>query len=240
MLANNPFNLKLLKAINEWQIDSSDSRGNKLKSLSANLPSNFVTCNHVCYRKIELGKSGIFSIIGKNRLKEKISSWSQSVEVAKKFKYGVSTKDGEQSLILRYSPTANEVILNLKEVYSSPLFHQAVAYYESQIKNINRGIKKYGDSQREIILEVDEVSLSNIHMLGGHSSYIDIAHSGQVYKRFKEGCTIVLTKDNLKFRVFKWIDPFKTQKVLKNTLNKYGGSIPCNVYAKDYGINYGT
>lgn len=239
MLANNPFDLKLLQAINDWQIKSNTKRGEKLKGLTVNLPSIFKVCNDVCFRKIELKKDGIFSIVGKERLKEKISSWTTSIEVAKSFKEGVSISEDERSLIIHYSPKAFNVILNLEEVYRSECFHEAVAYYKNSIKSIKRGIENYGNSQKEVILEIDEVDRSSIYMVGGVSFAYDVAISSVLQAVINDVSTIVVTGDD-RFYMYKWLDPIRTQNVLRETLGQFGGDIPHNVYAKDYGIKYGT
>lgn len=239
MLANNPFDLKLLQAINDWQIKSNPTRGEKLKELTVNLPSNFKECNEACFRKIELKKDGVFSIVGKERLKEKISSWTTSVEVAKLFKKGVSTSEDERSLIIHYYPKAFNVILNLEEVYRSDCFHEAVAYYKNSIKSIKRGIYNYGNSQKEVILEIDEVDRSSIYMLGGVSPYYDVGISSVLHEIKNDVSTVVVTDDN-RFCIYKWLDPIQTQDVLFRTLKQVGGNVPHNVYANEYGIKYGT
>ncbi|WP_413535184.1 hypothetical protein [Rahnella inusitata] len=112
------FSLKVLQAINDWQICANTKRGNKLKSLAANLPLRYRTCQHECYRKINMNKGATFDLMGKFSLKEKISSWSTDIDIVKKFKRGV-TKDvlHEQSIIFKLIPSCTQVIINLDEVY---------------------------------------------------------------------------------------------------------------------------
>lgn len=241
MSSDNPFNLKLLQAINDWQITTTTKRGKKLKNLSANLPKEFRECERVCYRKLELEKSGIFSLVGKSMLKEKISSWSPSVDVVKKFKFGVSLDvENEQSFIIRCVPKSSEVILNLDAVYGSELFNSAVTQHENSIKNISKGIRAYGNSQIEVILEVEHVNQSHIYMMGGCSSPISMVYAPQVFSRLQDGDTVAVYKDYRYFCVFKWIDPERMGVALTRALQKSGVTIPYNVFSKKYGLDYGT
>ncbi|NCJ10790.1 hypothetical protein GW643_10345 [Serratia marcescens] len=241
MSSDNPFSLKLLQAINDWQIKTTTSRGKRLKELSAKLPKEFRECKHVCYRKLELEKSGVFSLVAKSMLKEKISSWSPSVDVVKKFKFGVSLDiENELSFIIRYKPKSSEVILNLEAVYGNELFNSAVNQHESSIKNISKGIRAYGNSQKEVILEIGHVDQLNIYMIGGCSSPVSMVYAPQVFPRLQDGDTVAVYKDYKYFCIFKWVEPERTGIALARTLQRLGVTIPYNVFSKKYGLDYGT
>lgn len=236
MLNNNPFDKDLLQAINDWQIDYNRKRAAALKEKAKGLPLKYKTCTHACYRKIELNQKGVFSLVGKAKLKEKISSWSSSVEVVKVFKRGVTLKNDEQSFIVSYKPTASEVIINLEVVYQCPLFHSALKKHQSSIKNFNRGIGAYGAGQKEIVLEVEFITRDNIYMMGGRSSDINIIFANQVIGWLPDGSTIAVYDDCKSFCIFKWIDPAQTVSALDKTLQRSGQIIPYNVFSKGYGL----
>lgn len=72
--------------------------------------------------------------------------------------------------IISIYPDQDQVILNLKELYSCEYFQAAIRENQQKIRKYNRGIGRYFDSQKEVILEVDSVTIDNIESLGGHSS----------------------------------------------------------------------
>ncbi|MCE1916573.1 hypothetical protein [Enterobacter ludwigii] len=236
MSANNPFDLDVLQAINDWQINYKFKRAKALKESVKGLPLKYKTCSHACYRKIELNQKGVFSLVGKAKLNEKISSWSSSVDVVKTFKHGVTLKNDEQSFIVRYTPTSSEVIVNLEVVYQCPLFHSAVEKFQSSIKNFNKGIGEFGDKQKEIVLEVEYVTRDNIYMMGGRSSDINMIFANQVIGWLPDGSTIAVYDDCKSFCIFKWIDPAQTVSALDKTLKRSGQIIPYNVFSKGYGL----
>lgn len=92
-------NLELLQAINNWQISSTEKRGNLLKELCRDLPEKYTQCHCRCYRQVILDSPSTLALIGYNELSEKISSWSTSVLVAKEFKEEFPSLQMENCLI---------------------------------------------------------------------------------------------------------------------------------------------
>ncbi|MBR7617726.1 MULTISPECIES: hypothetical protein [Citrobacter] len=228
----NPFTLELLQAINDWQINSTYKRGQELKILSNNLPEKFRTVHTPCYRKINLGKGGVFSLFGRNQLNEKISSWSTSSVVVTEFKGGVSKKHLiEQSIILKISPKSSDVIINLSEVYKSREFKEALINYGGKIKNVDKGINKYQGGQYEVVLQVKYVTHNNVYMLGGRAAGICVSNATKIRKRCNS--ELIYDIENNDIYVFRWLSETKTRKVIERMKNDR--SYPYNVYAKHYG-----
>lgn len=232
MGSSNPFTLELLQAINDWQRNSNSERGKKLHKLSKNLDSKFKTVNLPCYRKINLEKGGVFSLIGRNRLNEKISSWSTSPIIASGFKGGVSRNHLiEQSIILQVTPHPDQIILNLSEIYKSVDFHEALELFSEQIVDIDKGIKKYGNSQHEVVLRVEYVNEKNVYMIGGRSSEICVSLVNKIRRPVNSDLLYDIEKN--KVFIFKWLSEARTRRVLNKIMKnkKY----PYNVLLKNYG-----
>lgn len=165
------FPLELLQAINDWQIGTTLKRAETLKVLSAELPNEFKTCRFCCFRQVALDKAHIWKLGEELFLEEKISSWTHLSEVAKTFKGGVPPpKQGFQGVIFSISPPLDTVIINLEKVYSSDEFKKSLAQLKHKITRYHEGIGRYGDSQSEVILEIEKISINDVHALGGHSS----------------------------------------------------------------------
>lgn len=229
----NPFTLELLQAINDWQRYSTSARGEKLYKLCANLPPNFKTVTSPCFRKINLEKGGIFSLFSRNKLDEKISSWSTSESIVREFKGGVSKRHLiEQSIILKFSPQPYEVIINLSEVYNSTEFKEALYNHSDKIKNIDKGINKYNNSQSEVVINLEYVNSDNVHMVGGRSAGVCISKLDKLKR--PPNSQIFYNIDKNEVHVFKWLSEYKTKNLIKR-MKKYK-RYPFNVLSKNFGF----
>lgn len=168
------FALELLQAINDWQKSSSDKRGNTLKNLAADLPSHFRTCGLCCFRQIALGKGSVWDLLAENELPEKISAWTTDLGVAKSFKGGVPPEgQGWQGVIFVMYPQPEHVVLNLSALYQDTAFTEAIDQHKPSISNFADGIGRYWNSQSEVIIEISDLSVPDVHALGGFSSNRD-------------------------------------------------------------------
>lgn len=168
------FPLSLLQAVSDWQRSSTQKRAQALKAECEALSSEFRTCLLVCYRQIALPKGGVWSLIGEERLPEKISSWTLDIEVAKSFKGGVPPEgQGFQGTILYLYPPPGSVIVNLSKLFRDAAFLEALKKNEKNITGYHDGAGRYENSQSEVVLEIDEVTPEDIYSLGGHSSPLE-------------------------------------------------------------------
>lgn len=169
------FSVQLLQAICDWQSGGDESqvkrRGKVLKSACASLPAAFRTCDVTCYRQIALAKGGVWRLIAENHLPEKISSWTCDITVAQSFKGGAPPQgQGFQGAIFYLRPHPGSVVVNLWNLYQNSAFNAAIESNKSQITGFHNGIGRYGNTQKEIVLEIDVVSEENVLSLGGYSS----------------------------------------------------------------------
>ena len=167
----NYLSIDLIQAINDWQIGEHKVRdGRRLKALAKNLPRQFTSCNHDCFRQIAIKKDSLWTLADQLELPETISSWTTQINMAKKFKGGVPPKFQYQGIIFRLSPSMGSVILNIEEMYKDNNF---INFIESNKNNIDRyddGIGSYFDTEHEVVIEINKIKLNDIHSLGGFSS----------------------------------------------------------------------
>jgi hypothetical protein len=181
------FPLSLLQAISDWQRSSTKTRAQTLKAECEALPAEYRTCLLVCYRQIALPKGGVWDLIGENHLSEKISSWTLDIELAKAFKGGVPPAgQGFQGTILYLYPPPGSVVVNLSMLFRNASFLDAMEKNKSSITGYQDGAGRYGNSQSEVVLEIEAVAPEDIYSLGGHSSPLDelVAQAADlVYRR---------------------------------------------------------
>lgn len=160
------FSLQFLQALSDYQRGGdSAKRGAVLKPLAELLPERFRTCDKRCFRQEAHGQRRVWDLLIEHRLPMRYSSWTTSLEAAKVFKGGV-TPNG-QGVIIAVFPPKGSVILNLNELYNDTDFLSALEDQKDHIKRYADGAGRYGNSQCEVVLDLDTGTPGNIVCLGG-------------------------------------------------------------------------
>ena len=168
------FSLELLQAISDWQrggdVKQKAKRGKALKDASRDLPKNFKEIRSNCYRQIALDSGSVWNIGTKYQLNETISSWTTSLDIAKKFKGGVPPV-GYQGVIFRISPSdESEVVVNLDELFRSNEFRDFIEANKHDVNGFDQGMGRYDNSQSEVVIKTEYLKLSALFAWGGYSS----------------------------------------------------------------------
>jgi len=170
------FSKDLIQAICDWQRGGTSKqkakRGERLKREAVSLPEEFRQCPLCCFRQISLEKGALWKLADQLELPESISAWTLSLDVAQSFKGGVPPQ-GWQGVIFAIHPPAGSVVVNLDRLFRNEDFLTAVEANKEQISGYQDGIGRYKNSQREVLLEVSTIRISDIHELGGYSSNRD-------------------------------------------------------------------
>lgn len=167
------FPATLLHAIDRWQKGGDHAakvkRGQRLKQeVMALNDTSLRWCQEVVYRRLALPQRFIWKFITTGVLPETISAWSLDADVAKGFKGGVPLEwqDGKRCLgvILEHKPKPEVVVVNLESLWVDIRCQQSLAAFGPE--KYAEGIRRYENSQREVILELARVSLSSRFGLG--------------------------------------------------------------------------
>lgn len=216
------FDLPLLQAISDWQQGSTLRRAQALKDACASLPEEYRTCEQRCYRQIALPKGDVWNLIGKDKLPEKISSWTTLLEIAKAFKNGVPPEgQGYQGVILHVHPKPEDVIVNLSKLYQEPAFRDVLEKNKASITGYHEGAGLYANSQIEVVLEIATVTQQDIYSMGGHSSSFEMIVDMEAEETYGPHATAAQREELLlKFEPARsqagprWLTPRATQLVL--------------------------
>lgn len=166
------FTKELIQAISNWQ-RGGDSRqkarrGKVLKEVSLALPVEFRSTQSACFRQIGLNEPNLLNLGVHYGLPESISSWTEDEAVAKEFKGGVPSQGGDYiGVIFRFHPPQSNVIINLSRLLDDPDFLAGVDQWKSEIDGFSSGLGRYGNSQKEVVMEVSELPLDSIYAWGG-------------------------------------------------------------------------
>ncbi len=167
------FTLEVLQAVSDWQRGGDRKqkarRGKRLKEVTRNLDPRFRRCQLAVYRQIALLKGDVWKLIAERTLDEAISSWSLTPSVAKDIKGGVPP-EGWQGVVFELVPRPESVVANLHALYCDAAFRDALDQNKGKIIGFVDGAGRYGNSQAEVVLELDSLDYADIHALGGYSS----------------------------------------------------------------------
>lgn len=170
------FQLSLLQAVSDWQRDGDHEqklkRGNSLKACVSGIDQRFRTCDALCFRQEAHETDRTFKLLAGCGLPERIASWTLDLEVAKNLKNGVPP-EGLQGVIFSIIPPKDSVVVNLDALYSDPEFCAAMEKHKSKINYYQDGAGKWMNSQREVIIELENLNATDIECYGGYAGDID-------------------------------------------------------------------
>jgi hypothetical protein len=227
-MSDNQFTDTLIQAINDWQrggdAKQKARRGLALKEACQSLDPRFRRTTLVCFRQISVSPSAVWQLHDKLGLSETISAWTLTTDVAKAFKGGVPPA-GNPGLILDIVPPEGSVIVNLDALYREPAFVAACEAARNRISAYGSGIAAYGNSQNEVVLELESVPMSSVYALGGHSSsremiaefYFGHPPTPDEWEEFSR----IEAASDVRFGP-RWITGAAKERVLTRTLEKYG------------------
>lgn len=219
------FDAGLLQAVSDWQLGGDAAakkvRGKRLEALAADLPAEFKSCTAACYRRLSLTKESVWKVGTEYALEETISSWTLSLNVAQAFKDGVPPK-GYQGAIFAHQPSAQEVIVNLNTLFSNAEFQKAASERRKEIKNFDKGIGRYGNSQCEVVLSLERLPLNSVHCWGGYvgdeKSFEGMLPEGETIEGFKKR----LANSSFDFNQPHWLCDSQAMKRVNNVLANSG------------------
>jgi hypothetical protein len=179
-MACTEFQPSLLRAIDRWQKGGDRAakarRGKRLKDEVLALNDAVVReCKRVVYRRLALPQSDIWKFLTTGRLPETISAWTLDDDIAKGIKGGIPEewRDAQRwfGLIICHQPYPDEVIANLETLWVDLDYQRALR--DAGLDKYTEGIRRYENSQREVVLEISEFSLDEIWSWGGYSSSVE-------------------------------------------------------------------
>lgn len=167
------FTRDLIQAVSDWRRggshDQKVKRGQRLKVVAASLPEHFRACAATCLRQEAPEKDRVLAIARRQSFAGDYPSWTTDIAIAKAFKGGVPPA-GLQGVIFKITPPKDSVVLNLTALHADPAFQAAVETHKASIGGYYNGIKRWEDSQREVVLELGNLDPASIHSYGGFSS----------------------------------------------------------------------
>jgi hypothetical protein len=168
------FTKDLIQAISDWQRGGDAKqklrRGKAVKMQASRLPIKYKTVTGKCFRQIALKGKQLLHLGTHYQLSEAISSWTLSETVAREFKGGVPPPGDYQGIIFSTMPSSDSIILNIDSLFNDIDFVASIEQYKNEVDGYGQGIGRWGNSQHEVIIEVDRLPLEALQAWGGFSS----------------------------------------------------------------------
>ena len=169
------FTKELVQAISDWQrggcAAQKQRRGERLKQAASSIPAVFRKTDGECYRQIALDEPNLRNLGTSLQLPEAISAWTEDEAVARDFKGGgPPQRGGYTGVIFRVCPKQENVVINLNRLLRDADFLECIEKWKHSIDGFSVGFGRYGNTQKEVVLELSELPLDSIHAWGGFSS----------------------------------------------------------------------
>lgn len=179
MLFPEYFSIPFIQAVNDWLVHPTEENARRLAKLSESLPDVFKTRSKHVFRRVDLNKKSVWDLFADKRLGEKISSWTENINVACSHR---GIPEGLQAALFRIPPGRGTTIVNISRLFGPGGFRVACTMQEMEISNYDYGIGAFDNSEEEVLVEVSHLHFEDlIGLMEKSSSEVDL-----VYRAGKE------------------------------------------------------
>ena len=171
------YTLDFIQTVNDWQAYGMRERKNEIaqKLRSFSIDDHLKKCDKPCYRitdfRNHVKERSIFDAFLNQRILFGVTSWTTDYKVAQNFyKEGIPLYPYEGINYIIKITNCSNIILNIESLYSDTAFIKACEKHKKNIKEYSKGIGRFGNTQKEVILDIESVSVDNIYAFWGTSS----------------------------------------------------------------------
>lgn len=179
------FSDRFLVALGGWQNGWREDSAHRLQitqELQAavaaeGLPTQFLTCADLCYRKRFLVPSNpqnggdLGPLFLNGCIEEGVTAWTTDPKFAQEFKYPL--RDGTFSAVFAHRPAAGEVVLNVPALWSDLTFQKRVDEFAEAGGVHAAALLNFKFFQGEIIMDAN-LRYYEVHALCGRSSPFEV------------------------------------------------------------------
>ncbi|HEV8414150.1 MAG TPA: hypothetical protein VGQ49_11185 [Bryobacteraceae bacterium] len=171
------FTHDMLRALSAWQNGWGEDQGRKatlataLQDHTANLETQFRIATVPCFRKRFIHQGELVDLLIKDSLAEGMTSWTTDQRFAERFK-GLARKGAVAAAVYSHTPSAEEVIINIGELWRTSEFTTAAEAFRERYADDAKALFHFRDRQSEVVL-VTALKGSEIVALSGASSPFD-------------------------------------------------------------------
>lgn len=217
------FSNDFLKILGAWQKGWKEDQtvrlqlAQRLRSAAAALPSQFKLVDQPCYRKHFLRKGELFEIIMVDEKDDDLTSWTICQKYAENFK-GLHEPGAVSAAIFEHTPTANEVVLNICELWKSESFIYAAEQYQKANGENADAIFHFKASQGEVILNSPLKGSEIIALTGASSPFDELCDKAGIPESERDEYFKRLIDLDQYPETLKYTSKEGTQRIIQNTI----------------------
>ena len=220
------FSEEFLSALGGWQRGWREIQSDRLAlglaliKASSNLPAEFRTVEHPCYRKRFIHEGEFVDLFLVDQRDEGIASWTTDLKFAERLK-GLTRPDAISGAIFRHTPTPDEVVLNTVALWKSDEFRTRAAQYRKEAGKDAKALWNFRDTQAEIILTSPLKGSEVIALTGTSSPFDQLCDRENIAESQRDGLFKMLVEAGVYVGEPTYVDPGKSQAVIAGMIQKF-------------------
>ncbi|MBA0197655.1 hypothetical protein H4F51_13250 [Pectobacterium brasiliense] len=217
------FSNDFLKILGAWQKGWKEDQAirlqlaDTLKNAASTLPYQFKVVDQPCYRKRFLHHGELFEIIMVDEKDEGLTSWTICQQYAESFK-GLQKPGAVSAAIFEHTPTSDEVVLNICELWKSESFICAAEKYKKANGDNADAIFHFKASQGEVILSAPLKGSEIVALTGASSPFDELCDKACIPESERDECFKKLIDHGQYPEILKYTSKEGTQRVIQNTI----------------------
>lgn len=222
------FSDELMVALAKWQKgwrenqEERERLSTELVSAVKALDVKFKRVSNPCYRKRFLHHGELVDIVLKDEKREGVVSWTTNKEFAERFK-GLQKTDAVSGAIFEHTPSEEEVIVNICELWRDPDFVNAAEKFRVKHPDMSKPLFHFKDSQGEVILTSPLKASEIIALTGASSPFDDLCDREGIPEERRDDIFKYLVDNGQTPGQLKYTSKESAQRIINNTIRKIHG-----------------
>jgi hypothetical protein len=219
------FSDELLMALADWQKGWREKQSERerlsvqLQKVVESLDAKFKRVNTTCYRKRFLHEGELVDIVLRDEKAEGVVSWTINREFAERFK-GLQKLDAVSGAIFEHTPTEDEVVINICELWKDQAFVTAANQFGERHPETAKPLLHFRDSQGEVVLTSPLKATEIIALTGASSPFDDLCDTAGIPEEQRDDLFKRLVDDGHAPGELQYTSRESAQRIIENTIRR--------------------
>jgi len=219
------FSDELMFALASWQKGWRENQEERerlsceLLAAVQGLDRRFKRVSCICYRKRFLHHGELVDIVLKDEKNEGVVSWTTNQEFAEIFK-GLQKSDAVSGAIFEHTPSNDEVVLNICELWEDADFVAAANQFKERHPTEAIPLFHFKDTQGEVVLTSPLKASEIIALTGASSPFDDLCDQAGIPESQRDDIFTKLVQSGHCPGELKYINRESAQRIIDNTIRK--------------------
>ncbi len=234
---------ELMVALANWQKgwrenqEERERLSRELLSAVKTIDEKFKRVSKPCYRKRFLHHGELVDIVLKDDKREGVVSWTTKQEFAERFK-GLRKTDAVSGAIFEHTPSEEEVIVNICELWKDPSFIDAAEKFKAAHPDVAKPLFHFKDSQGEVVLTSPLKASEIIALTGASSPFDDLCDREGIPEEQRDDIFKKLVDSGQTPGELKYTSRESAQRIIDNTIRRIHDKV--KAYKAEHGSEKDT